>query len=359
MYQLKIGNIPLPVIYVVERNEAFRARNLGVPYIVRPKGYDDEHIVKAFLYRKLYEKFPNVDWHSKLGIWRDPNLKVWVPKVVDVSSAYRETDGGIGNGAVSSSMEQSQDYRFTGGGSDEEMHCENITYERKAIDDWLEDRTWDVDIDTLQKLHLLPTFLDDVATAIKRNLVGLQWMDGWNKKLDCNLGRYDAGSEAPNLIVLDVSGSIPKGISGTMVSLIETLRTQANAALIITGRNSQYWEIGDKLPSPRQLAHLIGGCNERTQFYNILRTRVFGKHWGNVIVFGDNDAPSDARFDNLDRYRGSKIDKISDSEMASTRIDNLLAFHAYSKRVPGYGLWAEACTPKANVQIDTSWVHDL
>ena len=358
MYQLKIGNVPLPVIYVCEKNESAKCRQLGIPYIIRPAGWDDQRIVKAFLYKKLYDQFPQLPWGRILGFVRDPKLKICFPKQVHVSSDYRETDDGIGNGGTSVSMEVSDEYRFTGGGSDEEMHCETM-WDRAAIDEWMEDETWAVDIDTLQQLHLLPTFLDDVATAIKRNLVGLQWADGWNKKLDCNLGRYDSGSDAPNLIVLDVSGSIPRGVAATMVALIETLRTQANADLIITGRNSQYWKVGDALPSPHRLANLVGGCNERRQFYAILRKHILGKHWGNIIVFGDNDAPGDSRFDSDDLKRSKKIDVLKDTELQKTRIDNLLAFHTYSRRVPGYGLWAEACTPKANVAIDTTWVRDV
>ena len=360
MYQLKIGNIPLPVIYVCESNESRKCRDLGVPYIIRPKGFDDVTIVKAFLFGPLQRKFPHLPWLKLLNLSRDPHLKINIPLKREVSTAYRENDGsGLkAEGAVSPAMEVSDGYRLTGGGSEEECKVET-TYERENVDQWFDDAQYYVDIDTLQQLHLLPHFLDDVATAVKRNLVGLQWSDGWNKKLDCNMGRYDSGTDAPNLIILDVSGSIPRGISATMVTLIDTLRNQANADLIITGHASQYWKSGDPLPGPRQLARMVGGCNERTQFYKILRAHILGKHWGNVIVFGDNDAPADSRFDRDDTNRFGHLDMLKDTEMQRTRIDNLLAFHTYAHAVPGYGRWAEECVPKSSIKYDNSWVREM
>lgn len=357
MYQLKIGNIPLPVIYVCEKNESRKCRDLGVPYIIRPEGMDDATLVKAFLYWPLRKRFPHLPWTVILGLYYEPRLKINVPHETIVSTDYRENDG-LGllvEGNVGEGMEVSDGYRLTGGGADVECHVE-MTYERQGVYDWFEDGNYYVDIETLQQLHLLPTFLDDIATAVKRNLIGLQWADGWNKKLDCNMGRYDSGTEAPNLIILDVSGSIPRGVSATMVTLIDTLRTQANADLIITGHCSQYWKSGDELPNPRKLARLCGGCNERTQFYKILREHILGRHWGNVIVFGDNDAPADVRFDKDDRFKFGHLDTLTDNELQRTKIDNLLCFHTYdSQMVPGYGRWAEACTPKGAVKIDTTW----
>lgn len=354
MHQLKIGNIPLPTIFVCERLETKKCRELGIPYIIKPTGWSDEMLIKAVLWRPLYTKFPHLPWDKILGFRSEPKINVVVPKTVLVSSDYRESPGEYDLGMVSDSMEISDDYRMTGGGREDECHVETM-WEREGLWKWMGCGEWQVDIETLQQLHLLPTFLDDVATAIKRNLIGLQWADGWNKKLDCNMGRYDSGTEAPNLIVLDVSGSIPRGVSATMVTLIDTLRTQANADLIITGHLSQYWKSGESLPDPRKLAQIVGGCNERSQFYRILRKHILGRHWGNVIVFGDNDAPSDDRFDR----HGCANDVLEVNELQKTRIDNLLAFHTSKHLVPGYGLWAEKCVNAANITYDTSWVKEF
>jgi hypothetical protein len=175
-------------------------------------------------------------------------------------------------------------------------------------------------------------------------------MDGYNKKLGIPNGMYQGADEAPNLIILDTSGSIPSGVAGTMIALIETLRNQANADLIITSGRSEYWAANEDLPDEKHLAYLIGGANECRQFYDILRKHVLGRHWGNVIVFGDNDAPTELRFS---RHKDCWV---TESELQNTQIDRIMAFHTYRHCIPGYGLWAKQAAPKAEVVINTKWV---
>jgi len=356
MRQLKIGTIPLPKLYVCSPGEDItQARELGVPYIIKPDDWSDEKLVKAVLWRTLHNLFPDIMWLKVLGFteyentcyreldFEDPAKDL----VVHVSSEERTNTGGITH-STSPAMDQSDDYRLTNGGSNEENDIDE--WGEMGIDSYIGDLGWYVNIEELQALHVLPVFLDDIATAIKRNVMSVSWMDGWNKKLDAPMGSYAGGSDAPNLIILDVSGSIPSGVAGTMVSLIDTLRSQANADLIITGERSQFWAANTELPSPDVLAWMIGGCNECSQFYEILRKRVLGKHWGNVIVFGDNDAP------NADRFIGYKNTWLKSQELQSTRIDRILAFHTYRDELPGYGLWAKDAAPKADTVINTSWV---
>lgn len=380
MYQLKIGTIPLPKLYVCEPSESAKCRQLGVPYIIKPRTWTDEKLVKAVLWRTLHKKFPHIKWADILGSMQGyGRVKINVPHVVqddpvqarqvEVAAKHRENQGTDMHGMTSPDMEVTKDaeYRSTGGGfeEDDKLDFNDSTYvewEQQSIDQYIGDLGYYVDIEQLQALKLLPQFLDDIANAIKLNLMNAAWCDGYNKKLGCNLGHWQGTDQAPNLIILDVSGSIPSGVAGTMVSLIDTLRHQANADLIITGWRSEFFPANSELPDPDKLSYMIGGCNERTQFYAILRKHVLGKHWGNVIIFGDQDAPSADRFD--DRYlrhagRQDPTKFIKDSEVQSTRIDRIMAFHTYAYKVPGYGLWAQQAAPKAEVVYNTSWVDSM
>lgn len=377
MYQLKIGSIPLPKLYVCDSTESRKCRQLGVPYIIKPKDWSDEKLVKAVLWRTLYNKFPKIKWKQLLGMTDREvgKLRINVPHVVEdedefvpkpgvqveVAAEYRDNPGYDTCGDSSEFMEvtDNAEYRMTGGGLDEDdtiATATHIEWEKQSMDRYIGDLGYYVNVEELQALHLLPVFLDDIANAIKLNLMNAAWCDGYNKKLGCNLGHWQGTDQAPNLIILDVSGSIPSGVAGTMVSLIDTLRSQANADLIITSGRSEYWAANTTLPSPDKLSYLIGGCNEREQFYAILRKHILGKHWGNVIVFGDQDAPAD---DRLDRYYRDDARHISASELQSTRIDRIMAFHTYSKKVPGYGLWATTACPKAEVVYNTDWVNSM
>lgn len=397
MYQLKIGTIPLPKLYVCEPNESRQCRELGVPYIIKPRGWSDEKLVKAVLWRTLRNKFPKIKWEKILGNTNGfGRLKVNVPHVVhdepepddaegqedewtsmpareiEVAAEHRDNPGYDTCGHSSPDMEVTQDaeYRSTGGLAPDDVmdwtEHSHVEWEKQLMDRYIGDLGYYVNVEELQALRLLPQFLDDIANAIKLNLMNAAWCDGYNKKLGCNLGHWQGTDQAPNLIILDTSGSIPSGVAGTMISLIDTLRHQANADLIITSGRSEYWAAQTELPDPDKLSYLIGGCNEREQFYAILRKHVLGKHWGNVIIFGDQDAPADARLD-ADYYRRRRRGipgrdegyDLKDSELSSTRIDRIMAFHTYREKVPGYGLWAERAAPKAEVVFNTDWVKSM
>lgn len=368
MYQLKIGTIPLPKLYVcTTQQEADECKQLGIPYLIKPKLWDDEKLIKAVLWNTLCKKFPYIKWDQVLncafnGTYGDRYPDVYIPgEIIKVSSESRINPGDNTEGYSSPDMEITDDdeYRETDGGlsAENKVDFNELEYEKLSLDKYIDQQRFNVSIEELQALKMLPVFLDDIATAIKTNLMNTMYMDGYNKKLECNLGSWNGSDEAPNLIILDVSGSIPSGIAATMISLIETLRHQANADLIITSGRSEYWAANTDLPTPDKLSVLIGGCNECIQFYDILRNRILGKHWGNVIIFGDNDSP--LRHDIQNDLVGTGVKNISVNELQSTRIDRIMAFHTKSNKIPGYGLWAKDAAPNAEVVINTSWVDDM
>mgnify|MGYP006988837273 CR=1 FL=1 len=357
MYQLKIGTIPLPKLYVCEnRNDAAECRKRGIPYLIKPATWTNEKLIKAILWRTLTEKFPHIEWTEILG-YKPKQLKVHVTKV---SSDCRTNSGmdTCGSSNLDKEVTINDEYREVDGGIDINNTFNDVMndpeYTELGVDDYIGDLGWCVKIEELQALKLLPEFLGDITNAIKTNISNSMWMDGYNKKLDAPVGMFQGSEQAPNLIILDTSGSIPSGVAGTMISLIDTLRSQANADLIITSGRSEYWPANTDLPSPDDLAYLIGGCNECVQFYNILRTKILGKHWGNVIIFGDNDSP--LRNDIAER---STVEPLAKQELQSTHINRIMAFHTYIKRVPGYGLWAEDAAPKAEIVYNTDWVSSM
>lgn len=359
MYQLKIGTLPLPKLYVCDADEAKKARKLGVPYLIKPNTWDDEKLIKAVLWKTLCNKFPHIKWFSLLHISGSEakKVRIYVPRKVEVEPLTRENPGYDTCGFSSPDMEVTKDgeYRMTDGGLGEDDVEYKTEWERSSIDKYIGDMGYYVNIEELQALRILPTFLDDIANAIKLNIMNASWCDGYNKKLGCNVGHWQGTDQAPNLIILDVSGSIPSGVAGTMISLIDTLRHQANADLIITSGRSVFYPANSELPDPDKLSHFIGGCNERKQFYAILRKHILGKHWGNVIVFGDQDAPIDKR---LDRYESANdpTQPLELLEYQNTRVDRIMAFHTYANKVPGYGLWAKDAAPKAEVIFNHKWV---
>ena len=344
--ELRIGTIRLPRILVCDtQDEALFCREKGLPFILKPKGMSMDTLCKAVLYKYLKRTFPYIKWKSY-----DKQLEQ-LEVVKELPAEYREGDGYLAAEMDNDVMTATEEYRETGGGADPDAPIETRE-ERYDVDEYIKaNGGWHVDVEQLQDLKVLPVFMDDIATAIRKNMGNTMWMDGWNKKLEAPLGSFDTTSDAPNLIIIDTSGSVPSGISLTMHALMDTLRVQANADLILTSSRSVYIKAGDPLPDQDKLDYLIGGCNEARQFYKILNDHILGKHWGNVIVFGDNDAPCDRRF------QSSQEGKPTDEMLGRTRIDRIMAFHTYNETVPGYGRWAVEASPDAEVVYNRDWCN--
>ena len=60
----------------------------------------------------------------------------------------------------------------------------------------------------------------------------------YNKKLEGMYGALDLVSPSKNLLVVDISGSIPKGVSSTLLALSKSLSETFYADLLITGSKS-------------------------------------------------------------------------------------------------------------------------
>ena len=345
MYKLQIQGIKFPRLYVAEsQSDVKLMRDNGIPYVIKPRGWSDDKLIKAVFYNYLREHFPHIEWGKVLGFKNAPDLAVY--QLIDTADEDREGDSLSDSGMQVSIDAENRESSANGYNVDDDQ-----SWKKGCLDEYLETATWNVRIEQLQALKLLPMFLNDITNAIKTNLLALDWSDGWSKKLDANLGSYSGSSQAPNLMILDVSGSIPSGVAATMVTLIDTLRSQADADLIITASHSEWFPRGEDLPSPDELSWRVGGGNECRQFYDILKQHVLGKHWGNVIVFGDQDSPK--------HYAMRSDIPLSHADMRGTQIDNLLGFHTYAQKVPGYGLWVQDACPTCPVTINNEWVDDM
>lgn len=342
------NGIPFPRMYAVSTDkEAREARRLGVPYVKVPSSWSMEKVVKAVLYSWLKRHWPGVNWRALLG--RPEPLKVQVPRYQHVEDGWqpRSTDEAQ-PGAAQDTMQVADGYRWSPGeGWSGEL--DEVEVDEHPLDEWLdEEPNFEVRIEELQQLNVLPHFLGEIKDAISSNLNQVAWADGWSKKYDCNLGSYSMAPEARNLIILDVSASIPSSISSTMVCLIDTLRTQANADLIITAGTSRWWARGEELPSPEELSVMVGSGNESEQFNQILRDHVLGRRWGNVVVFGDYDCP-----DWRARY------EIPTEDKAGTTVGRVLGFHTRQKVMPGYGKWTLGLVDPWNIEYDIDWVREV
>lgn len=313
MHKLETGISGFPDLFVCnDQVDVVIAKTHGLPYVVW-QGSDDR-LIKAILYHLVKKLLPGIDW-----------AKVWNLSVKE--RGYGQ-DGFV--------------YNLNG-------ETETTDWgEGYNIDDWLVSNEVHVDIEEIEALGLMPKFLGDIYDCIKINISEPYWVDGVNKKTGLWTGKILYKEELPNLIILDVSGSIPGGISTVMLRLIDTIRNKCNAELIVTATRSYYWGLHDELPTPQKMATMCGWNNEAKMFYDILRERVAGRHFGHVFVFGDNDAPS-WKWKNPDAYSGY----YEEPALPGTRIDVLHNFHTKLKTTVGYAEWATQFADK--VEFNTEW----
>lgn len=387
MKQLKVGSLPLPKIYVcTNRRDIHECKKRGIPYIVWKDDYDK--LVKLVLYPTLLSLFPYIDWTNQLGISvkdirkfnklevitydnevEDKQIQVlnhldingdqvdkWIDKEIEAldTMSSSEIKSHEINDEYSKAINPTQ-YRMC---KDNSIDLNELQFSSTNINEAIGDLSSMVDIRELQKLHLMPKWLGDIAEVITKNLDDLAWQEGYNKKLGWPAGTFNGKSSLPNLIILDVSKSIPFGIAATMLSLIETLREQANADLIVTAKTSGWYPKDKPLPSPDKLRKIHPRGQECDMFNAILEKHVFGKEWGNVICFGDNDSPASV-------INWKKTQHISvgqdptDRYVSNTSVKHVWSYHLnrYINEQPltGYCRWCLIVSPDAKVTHNTSW----
>ena len=337
MYKLAIRGVKLPEIWVVStQSEIDVCKAEGLPYIIwfgKPK-----RLIKLALFPVLQKKFPGIKWKDVLDIKTESGerpvlsrkeieeqLKLMSEEERKLLELLSNEDEDYENGIPS--------HQFVCVPGGEENHTYgNSSKDKQKLVDYISGKAGIVNIEELAFLHVLPSFMDEITNNIKLNLETYNWQEGYNKKRGATIGNFDPVSDNKNLIILDISGSIPDGISATMISLAETMRSVANADFILTGSRSFFFENGKALPSPKKMRKMCGYNNESEMFCQILLNHVDGNTYDNVIIFGDDDSPAYfSRYDNT-------IEKMN------VTVHEVWHYHTMFKKECGYGKWVSKLT---------------
>lgn len=349
--RVTIEGINFPKLYIAENmNDVRIAMENGLPFVRWTQGNDA--LVRAILLPTLKKMFPGIKWYKLFNI-RPFKTKITIYEhcAEDIEPDYAATSEFV----EEDETVQAVDTEISDQDPSEEI-CEegsdittgtrlfdnrgNMVIEKKlSIEQYAGDLSAYVNLEVIQSLHLMPQFIGDILDCVRINLVSAnKWSEGYNKKLGATVGNFNRSSQLPNLIILDVSASIPRGISATMLALIDTLRTQCNAELIITSTCSKYYGMNDKLPSPQELRDMFGYGNESSMFIDILNNKVAGRNFGHVFSFGDYDTPSYERL----RCENTKVEKVHH-------------FHAYASDSTGYAKWCRMIDPNVQEEFDNDW----
>lgn len=375
LQRVMMDGIELPRLYIAENKaDAELAKEKGIPFVRWTQG--QEALIRMLLRPLLERMFPHINWNKVCGKRRKFKTTVEIyehevkePEQLDVVD---DLDADEDDGTIDAMPEQSEpvdvgvfdqavidedgetitelssqcmDERLFEGGSD------MVITHKLDIEDYIGDMSSYVNIEMLQRLRLMPAFIGDILECVKLNVSsGIYWSEGYNKRLGLPVGRFNTSGQLPNLVILDVSGSIPRGISATMITLIDTLRTQLSADLIITSSNSRFYPMGAKLPTPQEIRDQFGYGNEERDFFQILTRHIKGKHYGHVFSFGDNDTPTYRNFKDNSMYSlsGTIVEKVHHYHTGKW-----LTYADGAKT--GYAKWCHMLAKEPEAEYDTSW----
>lgn len=369
--RVQMEGLKLPRLYIAENSQDVdTCMKNGVPFVKWTKGQDE--LIRQLLRPVLEKMFPDIMWSKVLG--RKRKFKSEVVMYNGHEETEDEFGGLLEDGeydsermleaqlghdrhddvVVERDLDEDDEYselvpiavgrrEFSNGNFDEGYDSFTTTMN---IEDYVGDLSGCVNIEVLQKLNLLPKFIGDIADCIRQNLsMSMAWTEGYNKKLGVPIGRFNGGRQLPNLIILDVSASIPRGIAATMLTLIDTMRDVCDADLIITASRSGFYPSGCELPSPQTLREYYAPGQEAKEFLEILDKHISGREFGHVICFGDHDCPSHFYYNTRFKYR-----------MAGTKVHQLHSYHTYSKDdLAGYCEWVPQVSPGLPIIKDNTW----
>lgn len=362
--RLSLAGFKLPTLYIAHnKTDVDTADEAGIPYVCW-KG-DKDSLLRCLLRPTLEKMFPYIKWNKVLGPKRKfaSDIEVVPGRSFEAEPFDDDEDEPVSfeeaeppedyhapdeDGVIHESADIAAEERvFTGEGWEGNK-------EALDLETYMGDLSSCVNMEVLQTLKLMPSFVGDIMDCIKSNVSNRgRWTEGYTKKLGVCLGNFNRAGELPNLMILDVSGSIPRGISATMIQLIDTLRSSTHSDLIITASTSKFYAHDEELPSPQDIREEFGYGNESSRFERILKEHVAGRRFGHVISFGDNDTPGyDSMFDHGLNLGGTKVNQVHSYHTGKA--------WGYSGRnnlkdCTGYSKWTKMLDCDPVLEYDTSW----
>ena len=161
-----------------------------------------------------------------------------------------------------------------------------------------------------------------------------------------NLGQMYVGTEHLLLaLIREGEGVAAQALAKLDVTYDETLATVRS----LTASESE-------LPSPEWIRDNISRNNESDMFLDILQNRLSGRHFGNVISFGDNDSPYYEGYSFWRKMPGEEFDRKMDSAGFTIQVDRVMHYHTYlDDTETGYARWVVRANPNVEQVFDTSW----
>ena len=310
--------LELPTIFLIENEDDFNKLPKGLPYIIGDSS--ELSFIRVYLeYQVLLKSCQktnfSINWLKCLERLGYKNLRNYVLR-----------SGGT----------------FYNNGHGDKDNKEIIN-----IDDFVEDQ-YVVNFEKLSELKVLPVWLEDLRSSVQANIINEVVFDpsAFNKQLGINVGSSAIKTNKRNLLILDVSGSMPNGVVKTITNLAKLMSKKFHADVIVTGGESYFFDY-DKVQTINIVdeAARAGRNNEGQMFFNIVKEY---RDYNTVISFGDDDNPG-----NYQNYGENK------EEQCNFKCEILYSLHTKGNKtqnITGYSRWLR---PTKQTHIVKDWITTI
>lgn len=306
--------VELPAIYLIETKDDYEKLPLGMPYIVGSQA--DINFIRVFLeYQVLLKSC----------------LKTKIPiKWIDCLKRIGYNPNNI------------KHYELNSGG---EYFSSDLSEGKKLeIDDFIQDQYF-VNFDKLSELKILPVWLEDLKASIETNIIDEVQFDpmAFNKQIGVNIGSSSLKHNLKNLLILDVSGSIPDSIVKTITQLAKLMSKKFYADIIITGGKSYFIDYED-VPNTDivEQARIAGRNNEGEMFKAIVEQP---RHYNTLICFGDDDSPA-------------MYSSIKGELKPGFTIETLYSLHTKGDKTENLTGYCKCFKPKTTIKVK-NWIQSI
>lgn len=317
----------LPKVFFITDRSEIKDLPIGVPFIYGD-AVNEPYLVRILEYEVLYQEAIKSGYAF--------NFK----KILKDNGFLDILDFSYGNSVY---MEFTTKGLIDREGGIEELHTlESSVSEFK---EYIKDSAVYVDIQKLKDLKVFPVWLDTIEKAIETNIHNFAVFNNnmYNKKLEGMYGGIDLISPDKNLIIIDISGSIPRGVSATCLNLAKNLAETFYADLMITGTITTLYNYEEIYKLDVGKAYDNGMNNDQAYFKRLVSGDE--RKYKTAIVFGDNDSPCRAW------NSGDTTISIEDGKkLCKWKVDHLISFHTKgTEHLAAYGTWF-ACKTEERVK---------
>lgn len=322
MEKLKSEKFELPTVFFIQSRDEIKELPIGVPYILGDIGVKD-YLIRILEYEVLYQNA------IKTGL--PFNFK----KLLE-EAGYKGLESFYYSHPIY------MDFDETRGDLSvldiESLELTDITKQSYKFKDFVRDNSVHINIEKLKSLNVFPVWMEKIEEAVTTNIHNFAVYNPYmyNKKLDGMYGDVVLSSPKKSLIVIDISGSIPKAVSTTCLILAKNLAESFYADILITGSKSTLYDYNDLYKLDVESVYDENGMDNDQVYFRRLLTRN-SKEYQTAIVFGDNHSWRQ-QWSNRYNHRTFEISLKDGKRISNWKAKHVIAFHTSDYgRIPGYG----------------------